>query len=138
MVPVLGILPSLLCLYGSAGHISVGHRVYGDGGLDGEDYVAGGGDTTLGNLSTDTAEAAQLRAVSRQSVVMGLGCVSVMILLAAGASIQPSQVGAIRFLLASSFVGSGYFLVSLGLMFRVAGDRSTRLPGVSQLSRRLP
>ncbi|MEL6604754.1 MAG: hypothetical protein AAFP20_16195 [Cyanobacteria bacterium J06614_10] len=138
IVPILGILPSLLCLYRSAGHTSIGRTVYGEGGSGSEEYVAGSGDTICGNLPADTVEAAQLKAVSRQSVLLGLGCVSAMILLAAGASTQPSQVGAIRFLLASSFVGSGYFLVSLGLMFRVARDRSIRLPGVSQLSRRLP
>ena len=80
----------------------------------------------------------QLRTVSRLSVLMGIGCISAIALLGAGATTQASQVASLRFLLASSFVGSGYFLLSIGLMFRVAKGQSIRLPGVSQLSRRLP
>ena len=86
----------------------------------------------------EDSDQAQLRAASRLSVIVGLGCISAIALLGAGASTQASQTASLRFLLASSFVGSGYFLLSLGLMFRVAKDQSIRLPGLSQLSRRLP
>jgi len=156
MVPVLGILPSLFLLYDDrrSGRLRAGNRalsnrtlsnralsnraLYGDPVLGCEEYRGEADGATLGNLPGRTAEQAQLRAVSRQSVMLGASCISAMILLWVGAGTQPSQVGTIRFLLASSFVGSGYFLVSLGLMFRLASDRSIRLPGISQLSRRLP
>ncbi len=108
LVPVFGVLLSLLTLYGERD-------------THGEDR-----------------EQAQVRAASRLSVIVGLGCMSAIALLGAGASTQASQVASLRFLLASSFVGSGYFLLSVGLMFRVAKDQSIRLPGISQLSRRLP
>lgn len=91
-----------------------------------------------GKVECEGIEQAQMRTASRLSVVIGLGCISVIALLGAGASTQASQMASLRFLLASSFVGSGYFLLSLALMFRVAKGQSIRLPGISQLSRRLP
>jgi len=112
LVPVFGIVPSLWTLYGEN---------YG------EELAA-----------TEGIEEKQVKAASRLSVVIGLGCISAIALLGAGATTQASQVASLRFLLASSFVGSGYFLLSIGLMFRVAKGQSIRLPGVSQLSRRLP
>ena len=112
LVPVFGVVPSLWTLYGQAP-------------VEGED------------IDRTSAEA-QVRAASRLSVLVGLGCISAIALLGAGAATQSSQVASLRFLLASSFVGSGYFLLSLTLMFRVAKGQSIRIPGVSQLSRRLP
>lgn len=108
LVPVLGVVPSLWTLYGKA------------------------------DIQREDIEDRQVRAASRLAVALGLICISAIALLGAGASSQASQVASLRFLLASSFVGSGYFLLSLGLMFRVAKDQSIRLPGISQLSRRLP
>lgn len=90
-----------------------------------------------GNAEVEDRDA-QVRAASRLSVILGLVCMSAIALLGAGASTQASQVASMRFLLSSSFVGSGYFLLSVGLMFRVAKGQSIRLPGISQLSRRLP
>lgn len=81
---------------------------------------------------------AQVQSASRISVLLGIGCISVIALLGAGASSQASQLASLRFLLASSFVGSGYFLVSLMLMFRVAQGRSIRIAGLKWLARRLP
>ncbi|MGB7085163.1 MAG: hypothetical protein WBD47_06390, partial [Phormidesmis sp.] len=63
--------------------------------------------------------------------------ISAIALLGLGASSQ-AQATSLRFLLTLSFIGSGYFLLNLILMFRVAKGRSIRLPGISQLSRRLP
>lgn len=91
-----------------------------------------------GKVEREGIEQEQMRTASRLSVVIGLGCISAIALLGAGASTQASQMASLRFLLASSFVGSGYFLLSLALMFRVAKGQSIRLPGISQLSRRLP
>lgn len=112
LVPVFGVVPSLWTLYGKA--------------------------PVEGEVLDSTSEEAQVRAVSRLSVLMGLGCMSAIALLGAGAATQSAQIASLRFLLASSFVGSGYFLLSLMLMFRVAKGQSIRIPGVSQLSRRLP
>ena len=112
LVPVFGVVPSLWTLYGQA-------RVEGvDEGR--------------------AMEEAQVRSASRLSVLIGLGCVGAIALLGAGAATQSTQMASLRFLIASSFVGSGYFLLSLVLMFRVAKGQSIRMPGVSQMSRRLP
>ena len=112
LVPVFGVVPSLWTLYGQA-------RV--EGVDDGR-----------------AMEEAQVRSASRLSVLIGLGCVGAIALLGAGAATQSTQMASLRFLIASSFVGSGYFLLSLVLMFRVAKGQSIRIPGVSQMSRRLP
>ena len=115
LVPVFGTVFSLWTLYGDSAH-------------NNEEIAKEA-------LSKDAS--VQL-AASKLSVVLGLGCVSAIALLGAAASTQASQTASLRFLLSSSFVGSGYFLLSLALMFRVATNRSIRLPGISQLSRRLP
>jgi len=83
-------------------------------------------------------ESASVESVSRLSVMLGLICVGAIASLGAGAHTQTSQIAHLRFLFASSFVGSSYFLLSLALMFRVAKDQSIQLPGLRQLSRRLP
>lgn len=112
LVPVLGVIPSLWTLYGEN---------YGEPGSTSEEI-----------------EESSVRSASRLSITIGISCISAIALLGAGASTQSSQMASLRFLMASSFVGSGYFLLSLVLMFRVAKGQSIRLPGVSQLSRRLP
>jgi len=114
LVPVFGIVLSLFPLYGEASY----------------------GEPTA-NVEENRDDAQRL-AASRLSVVLGLGSVCAIALLGLGASSQASQAASLRFLLTSSFVGSGYFLLSIGLMFRVATNRSIRLPGLTQLSRRLP
>ena len=112
LVPVFGAVLSLWTLYGEP---------VGDA-------------TDLSNHQ----QSAALREVSRLSVLMGVSVVSAIALLGAGASMHISHLASLRFLVASTMVGSGYFLVSLGLMFRVATGASVKLPGISQLSRRLP
>ncbi|MGB3787848.1 MAG: hypothetical protein WA949_07550 [Phormidesmis sp.] len=108
LVPVFGIILSLWSLYGKS------------------------------SSTVEDPEEAMVKAASRLSVIFGLVCVGAIASLGAGAHSQTSQINQLRFLFASSFVGSGYFLLSLTLMFRVAKDQSIRLPGLSQLSRRLP
>lgn len=108
LVPVFGVIPSLWTLYGQ------------------------------GQTKAEDIDESAVQAASRLSVLIGLSCISAIALLGAGASTQASQMASLRFLIASSFVGSGYFIVSLVLMFRVAKGQSIRLPGVTQLSRRLP
>ena len=117
LVPVFGVVPSLWTLYirTSCGQAPI-----------------------AGEEVDSAANEAQILAASRLSVLIGLGCISAIALLGAGAATQTAQMASLRFLLASSFVGSGYFLVSLALMFRVAKGQSIRIPGISQLSRRLP
>ncbi len=108
LVPIFGIIFSLWFLYGKS------------------------------SLVIEDPKEATVKAASRLSVMLGLVCVGAIACLYAGAHSQTSQINHLRFLFASSFVGSGYCLLSLALMFRVAKDRSIRLPGLSQLSRRLP
>ncbi|MEM6449867.1 MAG: hypothetical protein AAF703_06095 [Cyanobacteria bacterium P01_D01_bin.105] len=80
----------------------------------------------------------QLTAASKLSVLIGLGSISAIALLGATASSQATQLATLRLLIGSSFIGSGYFLLSLALMFRVAKGQSIRIPGITPLSRRLP
>lgn len=80
----------------------------------------------------------RLRQVSRSAVVLGMGWLLATVLLSAGAHSEFSQLATLRFWIASSFVGTGYFTTNLWLMLRVARNRSIRLPGVTSLSRRLP
>ncbi|MGD1895409.1 MAG: hypothetical protein ACFB16_00485 [Phormidesmis sp.] len=134
LVPVFGTVLSLWTLYEeSNGEESNGGE--SDGAEPDGAEPSGKRATKLEDTSKDTY---QRLAASRLSVILGLGCVSAIALLGGAASTQASQVASLRLLLASSFIGSGYFVLSLGLMYRVATDRSIRLPGVSQLGRRLP
>lgn len=43
----------------------------------------------------------------------------------------------LRFLMLNTLLTSGYFLVSIWLMFRLSSGRSVRLPGFSRLSERV-
>ncbi len=112
LIPMFGVVPSLWTLYGK------------------------------GDVPTDDIEEARLRSVSRLAVVVGMSSVCAIALLiggaTAGGSIQNSQAASLRLLITSSFIGSGYFLLNVSLMFRVAKGQSIRLPGITQLSRRLP
>lgn len=163
LVPVLGVMPSLLHLYASKRtkgaiantHSSTKRSTKPDGTAKYASENCGepshsiedsikDADALLDRLlessaaRADALESAQIKAASRLSVVLGVGCISAITLLFAGATTQSSQVGTLRFLLASSFIGSGYFALCVALMFQVATDKSIRIPGVSQLSRRLP
>lgn len=134
LVPVLGVIPSLWTLYGSSERGSDRYK---------EPIASASGESCSDAVServdiSGWVEDPQVRAASRLSVLMGVGCVSAIALLGAGASSPASQLASLRFLMASSFIGSGYFILSLILMFRIAQDQSIRLPGISQLSRRLP
>ena len=110
LVPIFGVVLSLWTLYGESRPAS----------------------------EENTIEESQRLAASRLSVVLGLSSFCAIALLGLGASSVASQSASLRFLLTSSFIGSGYFLLSIGLMFRVSTNRSIRLPGITQLSRRLP
>lgn len=123
LVPVFGTVLSLWTLYGKSATA----------------VEATAQEATSTATAQETAMAiAQTKAVSQLSVVLGLSAVSAIALLGGAANSQASQMASLRFLLASSFVGSGYFLLSIGLIFRVATNRSIRLPGITPLSRRLP
>jgi len=75
---------------------------------------------------------------SRMAVVLALSWVSATVLLGAGANLPVSQLATLRLMLANGFVGTGYFLISFWLMWRVWQRKSIRLPVVSAASRRLP
>ena len=82
--------------------------------------------------------APQLQQASRLAVVLGMGWLLATVLLSSGAHSDFSQVATLRFWVSSSLVGSGYFLTNLWLMLRVAQGKTPKLPGLTQLSRRLP
>lgn len=134
LVPVFGTVLSLWTLYGEQNQTEQNQTKRNQteqnwGELD---------EKHLHTAEAPHQDAHQRLAASKLSVVLGLGCIGAIALLGAGASTQASQMASLRFLIASSLVGSGYFLLSLALMFRVATNQSIRLPGISSLSRRLP
>lgn len=129
LVPVFGTVLSLWTLYGEQNQTEQNQTEQNWGELD---------EKHLHTAEAPHQDAHQRLAASKLSVVLGLGCIGAIALLGAGASTQASQMASLRFLIASSLVGSGYFLLSLALMFRVATNQSIRLPGISSLSRRLP
>ena len=136
LVPIFGMAFSLWSLYGSKSSSRPGIRAAN----------TSSGNTSSGNVPSGNAPAGNdisienthIHTASPLSIVLGVGCISAITLLNAMASTQPSHIATLRFLIGSSFIGSGYFLVSLALMFRVAKDQSIRLPGLTPLSRRLP
>ena len=80
----------------------------------------------------------QLQQVSRLAVVLGMGWLLATVLLSAGAYSEFSHAATLRLWLINSFVGTGYFVTSLWLMLRISRGKPARLPGITQLSRRLP
>ena len=76
------------------------------------------------------------RNISRQSITLTLGWLLAYFLLAAGAN--ASETGSTPLLVTSSVLTSAYFLINLGLMVRLWQRKSLRLPGVSEISDRIP
>lgn len=73
--------------------------------------------------------------VSRLSITMAFTWLLAYLLLATGAA--TSEFFALRLLILNSFLTSGYFLVSIWLMFRIIQGQSSRLPGLSNLAERV-
>ncbi|MBU7586136.1 MAG: hypothetical protein KAF91_25260 [Nostoc sp. TH1S01] len=73
--------------------------------------------------------------VSRQSVTMTFTWLLAYLLLATGAA--SSEFFALRLLILNSFLTSGYFLVSIWLIFRIIRGQYSRLPGLSNLAERV-
>ncbi|MFN4841732.1 MAG: hypothetical protein ACK6A9_21385 [Dolichospermum sp.] len=69
--------------------------------------------------------------VSRLSITLALIWILSYLLLTTGAA---ADFLTLRLLILNSFLTSGYFLVSLWLIFRVIQGKSARLPGFSNLS----
>ena len=137
LVPVFGVVPSLWTLYSSGN--SPGNSL----GNSRETSREASCEVSCESYGEDRDASeeigsARLKSASQLSVLIGLGSISAIALLGAAASTQPTQLVALRFLISASFVGSGYFLLSLALMFRVAKGQSIRLSGLTPLSRRLP
>jgi hypothetical protein len=51
-------------------------------------------------------------------------------------TLESTSESAFRLLFVNSLMTSGYFLTSLGLMIRLSGGKSVRLPGLSQVADR--
>ncbi len=76
------------------------------------------------------------RTVSKTAVTLALAWVVVYGLTAAGG--QGTDLASTRLLVTSLLATTGYFITSLWLMVRLLQGGSARLPGISQLSDRLP
>ncbi|MBD2384778.1 hypothetical protein [Cylindrospermum sp. FACHB-282] len=74
-------------------------------------------------------------AVSRLSISLGFIWMLGYLLLTTGAS--TSGFFTLRLLILNSFFTSGYFLVSVWLIFHLIQGKSVRLPGVSNFANRL-
>jgi len=72
------------------------------------------------------------QAVSRLSITLTLTWLLGYLLLATGSA--TSDYLTLRLLLLNSFLTSGYFLVSIWLMFRLLQGKYARLPGVSSFA----
>jgi hypothetical protein len=70
--------------------------------------------------------------VSRLSISMAFTWLLAYLLLASGST--TSEFSALRLLILNSFLTSGYFLVSIWLMFRINKGQSSRLPGFSKFA----
>lgn len=110
LIPVLGFFPALWTLYRQAG---------------------GQSGRTLAGTSKSTRQNA-----SRLAVTLAMGWIIGYGLLGAGAQAVDSLT--LPLLITSSLLTSGYFLVNIWLMVRLWQGQSIRLPGVSQLSDRIP
>lgn len=116
LIPIIGFFPSLWTLYHH------GNQSRGAGGV-GE----------AGGAGEQEYQDRQL-ALSRLSVTLS-GCWLLgYFLLGVGAE---SEFFKLRFLMLSTLLTSGYFLVSIWLMFRLSSGKSTRLPGFSRLAERV-
>ena len=73
--------------------------------------------------------------VSRLSITLVMTWMLGYLLLATGAA--TSDFLTVRLLILNSFFTSGYFLVSVWLMFRVLQGKSYRLPGFSPLANKI-
>ncbi|MBE9208605.1 hypothetical protein IQ244_19100 [Nostoc sp. LEGE 06077] len=73
--------------------------------------------------------------ISRQSVTMTFTWLLAYLLLATGSA--SSDFLALRLLILNSFITSGYFLVSIWLIFRIIRGQSSRLPGMGNLAERV-
>ena len=76
------------------------------------------------------------RSVARLSVLLAFLWLAGHVLLETGA--QTSEIRALSLLIASSIWTSSYFLIALGLMFRVWQGKPPWLPLLSRTSDRLP
>lgn len=76
------------------------------------------------------------RAASRLAITLALGWLFGYLLLGSGA--QATDSLSVPLLITSSLLTSGYFLINIWLMVRLWQRKSIWLPGVSDLSDRLP
>ncbi|MFQ3626977.1 MAG: hypothetical protein SNJ81_05320 [Cyanobacteriota bacterium] len=76
------------------------------------------------------------RQAARLATTMGLGWLVGYVALAAGA--HAADPAAMPLLIANSALTSGYFVVMLWLMLRLWQRKPLRLPGISDVSDRLP
>jgi hypothetical protein len=75
----------------------------------------------------------QQQAASRLAISLALIWLLTYILLFVGAS-QASELTALRLLYTNALLTTSYFLVCLGLMFRLKQAKSTRLPLISKMA----
>lgn len=78
----------------------------------------------------------QTQNVSRLVMTLAVGWIVLYGMLSAGSQLSPAFT--LRFMTTNLLVTTGYFLTNFWLMVRLLRGKSVRLPGISQLSRRLP
>ncbi len=155
LIPILGFFPSLWTLYRGTRGLGLGTGEMGEMGELGEQKEAGDKkDKTIHNsqlllpqppqppqlpqLSSShqpTGSTSPSLAVSRLSVTLAFAWLLGYLLLNVGA--ETSEFLTLRLLVLNSFLTSGYFLVSIWLMVRLAMRKSVRLPGFTTLAQRV-
>ncbi len=134
LIPILGFFPSLWTLYqhGRGAWDEEGTRGLG---LGTRDEV---GDSSKSSspqpLASSPSSSPSIR-VSRLSVTLAFSWLLGYLLLNVGA--ETSEFLTLRLLVLNSLLTSGYFLVSIWLMVRLASRSSVRLPGFTTLAERV-
>lgn len=82
------------------------------------------------------ASGPQEKSVSRLVVTLALGWLLTYGLLSTSGQLAPAL--SLRLMVSSTLVTTGYFVTNFWLMLRLLQGKSVRLPGLSQLSNRLP
>ena len=126
LIPVLGFFPSLWTLYRARGILE--QRGRGD-----KEDLGDKEEVYLPPLHPHTpSPLAREIAISRLSVTLAFSWLLGYLLLNIGA--ETSEFLTLRLLVLNSLLTSGYFLVSIWLMVRLASRRSVRLPGFTGLA----
>lgn len=142
LIPIFGFFPSLWTLYQHGRDKEVGRLGDGERGSAGAgenrttcDFRLQTNDFPITPSPHPPITSSPLLRVSRLSVTLAFGWLLGYLLLNVGA--ETSEFLTLRLLVLNSLLTSGYFLVSIWLMVRLASHSSVRLPGFTSFAERV-